>query len=65
VRQLVAFQSRPVSPSPVYPAGRVAIPADPNTPPGGGGEFGKVGGVCPGCKVVAQAIHTNAVKGSR
>jgi hypothetical protein len=33
VRQLVVFQRRPVSPSPVYPAGRVGTPADPNTAP--------------------------------
>jgi hypothetical protein len=31
----VVFQSRPVSSSPVYPAGRVGTPADPNIPPGG------------------------------
>jgi hypothetical protein len=29
------FQSRPVSPSPVYPAGCVATPADPNNSPPG------------------------------
>jgi hypothetical protein len=34
VRQLVVFQRRPVSSSPVYPAGRVGTPADPNIPPG-------------------------------
>jgi hypothetical protein len=31
----VVFQSRPVSPYPVYPAGRVGTPADPNIPRGG------------------------------
>jgi hypothetical protein len=41
VRQLVVFQSRP---SPVYPAGRVGTPADPNIPRGGS-RVGKVGGV--------------------
>ena len=35
------------------------------TAPGGGVELGKVGGVAAGCKVVARAIHANAVKGSR
>jgi hypothetical protein len=34
VRQLVVFQSRPVSSSPVYPAGCEGTPADPNIRPG-------------------------------
>ena len=35
MRQLVVFQSRSVSPSPVYPARRVGTPADPNISLGG------------------------------
>jgi hypothetical protein len=42
VRQLVVFQSRAREPSPVYPAGRVSTPADPNIPPGGGDLAGVV-----------------------
>ena len=38
-RQLAVFQSRSVSPSPVYPAGRVGTSADPNIP-GEGVELG-------------------------
>jgi hypothetical protein len=55
-------------PSPVYPAGSVGTPADPNTDTpsgGGGGEFGKVGGVGAGCKAVTRASHTHAVRGIR
>jgi hypothetical protein len=86
VRQLVVFQSRPVSrlrytqlgvrvsewrcreaaggipesarePSPVYPAGRVGTPADPNIPGGGVGFINTVRGSSPELVLCGGGAH--------
>ena len=54
MRQLVVFQCRPVSPSPVYPAGRVGTPAD-RLLPAGHGHPGEQAGVDGGGRGVHAA----------
>jgi hypothetical protein len=58
----VVFQSRPVSPSPVYPAGRVGTPADPNIPPGRESSWGQRGS-CELSHTVMCLVRIRRVRG--